>query len=364
MKAVFITFITVSFLLGIFHTSQVFANEQQDDIFPGNNERHLNEAAIYRLELDNDVVFDSDNQFSNGWSFQVHTPVADKWHSVDGPEEYLKDFGAWLPSLSAVDLKYRMSFSIGQIIQTPDDLTETDLITDDVPYAGVITVKSTWIAYNDNEFRGFEIVFGVLGRPSFAEQSQNAFHNLIDVNIAEGWDNQLKTEPVINFNYMRKKKFYKAGRPEGFSFDAVINGDVELGTLLTAAGASIETRFGSNMPLGFAYRADPVGRYLTYNATLAPPNPNESSIYATLIVGGTYFAHNLLLDGNVFRDVVHSVEKEDLVGITTLGLHYGRQSWAFHMDFVFTTDTIDATKVTGNPDTSNKFGVLTFEWRI
>jgi len=364
MKAKFITFTTVSFLLGIIQTSQVFANEQQDEVFPGNNERHLSEAAIYRFEFDNDLFFDSDNQFTNGWSFQVHTPVADNWHSVDGPAEFLKDFGAWLPSLTAEDLKYRMSMSIGQIMQTPDDLANPNLITDDVPYAGVLTVKSSWTAYNDNEFRGFEMVLGVVGRPSLAEQAQNLVHNAADATIAEGWDNQLKTEPVFNVNYMRKKKFIKAGSPAGLSFDAVINGDIQLGTLLTSAGASLETRFGSNMPRGFVYRADPVGRYLTYNATLAPPNPKQSSIYASLIVGGTYFAHNLLLDGNVFRDVVHSVEREDLVGVATLGLHYERQSWAFHLDFFFTTDTIDTSKVTGNPDTNNNFGALTFEWRI
>lgn len=364
MKVVFITLITVSFLLGIIQTSQVFADEQQDEIFPGNNERHLSEAAIYRFELDNDILFSSDNQFTNGWSFQVHTPVADNWHNIEGPAEFLKEFGAWLPSLSAEDLKYRMSLSIGQIMQTPDDLTDPNLITDDVPYAGVMTIKSTWTAYNDIEFRGFEIVFGVLGRPSMAEQSQNFVHNLTDSIIAEGWDNQLKTEPVFNVNYMRKKKFYKAGRADGLSFDAVLNGDIQLGTLLTSAGASIELRFGSNMPRGFAYRADPVGRYLTYNATLAPANPKQSSIYGTLIVGGTYFAHNLLLDGNVFRDAVHSVEKEDLVGIATLGLHYERQSWAIHFDLFFTTDTIDTSKVTGNPDADNSFGAFTFEWRI
>jgi len=364
MKAKFITFTTVSFLLGIIQTSQVFANERQDEVFPGNSERHLSEAAIYRYEFDNDLFFDSDNQFTNGWSFQVHTPVADNWHSVDGPAEFLKDFGAWLPSLTAEDLKNRMSMSIGQIMQTPDDLANPNLITDDVPYAGVLTVKSSWTAYNDNDFRGFEMVLGVVGRPSLAEQAQNLVHNATDATIAEGWDNQLKTEPVFNVNYMRKKKFYKAGSPAGLSFDAVINGDIQLGALLTSAGASIETRFGSNMPRGFVYRADPVGRYLTYNATLAPPNPKQSSIYASLIVGGTYFAHNLLLDGNVFRDVVHSVEREDLVGVATLGLHYERQSWAFHMNWFFTTDTIDTSKVTGNPDTNNNFGALTFEWRI
>jgi hypothetical protein len=338
--------------------------DEEEEIFPGNKERHLREAAKYRFEISNDVMFDSDNQFTNGWAFQVHSPVADSWTTVEGPAEPLKKIGAWLPSLTGENLKYRMSLSIGQIMQTPDDLTNPDLITDDVPYAGVLTVKPTWIAYNDTDFRGFEFVLGVLGRPSLAEQSQNFVHKIIDSNIALGWDNQLKTEPVINFNYMRKKKFYQKGNLSRSSFDATINGDIQLGTLFTAAGVRLETRFGRNMPRGFAYRPDPVGRFLTYDATLAPSDPNRSSIYGTFSFGATYFAHNLLLDGNVFRDVIHSVEKEDVVGIATIGFHFERPSWGLHFDFNFTTDFIDTSKMASNPDPDNNFGTIAFEWRI
>lgn len=359
-----ISLMTVFLLLATLHISQALAVEQEKEMFPGNNNVHLREAAKHRFELDNDVAFDSDNQFSNGWSFQVHTPVADSWQSVEGPAETLKEMGAWLPSLTAEGLNYRMSVSIGQVIQTPNEIENPNLITDDVPYAGVLTLKTSWIAYDNTDFRGFEFVFGVLGRPSMAEQTQNLVHNLIDSNIAQGWDNQLKDEPVINFNYMRKVKFFQRGNPAGFAFDATLNGDVQLGTLFTSAGVRLETRFGSNMPRGFGYRADPVGRFLTYDATLAPPNQNSSSIYGTFSLGATYFAHNLFLDGNVFRDAVHSVEKEEVVGITTIGFHYERPSWGFHMDFNFTTDTIDTDKVAGNPDPENNFGTMMFEWRI
>jgi len=352
-------------MLAAFQAPPVFADEQKKEgIFPGNKERHLREAAKYRFEFDNDVLFNSDNQFSNGWSFQVHTPVADSWNTVEGPAELFKKIGAWLPSLTAEGLKYRMSMSIGQIMQTPDDIGNPNLITEDVPYAGVLTVKSSWIAYNDTDFRGFEFIFGVLGRPSMAEQSQNFVHNLVDSDIAQGWDNQLKTEPVINFNYMRKYKFYQAGNPAGFSFDTTLNGDVQLGTLLTSAGVSLETRFGGNMPRGFAYLADPIGRFLTYDATLAPVKPNASSIYGTFSIGGTYFAHNLLLDGNVFRDIVHSVEKEDMIGLATIGFHYERPSWGVHMNLYFTTDVVDTNKVPGSPNPDNNFGAVMFEWRI
>jgi hypothetical protein len=200
-------------MFAVFQAPLVFADEQQkEELFPGNKERHLREAAKYRFEFDNDVLFDSDNLFSNGWSFQIHTPVADSWSTLEGPIESVKKIGAWLPSLTAEGHKYRVSFSIGQIIQTPEDIENPDLITDDVPYAGLLTIKGSWIAYNDTDFRGFEFVFGFLGRPSMAEQAQNFIHsNLSSANIAEGWNNQLKSEAVFNFNYMRKVKFYQVG---------------------------------------------------------------------------------------------------------------------------------------------------------
>jgi hypothetical protein len=126
----------------------------------------------------------------------------------------------------------------------------------------------------------------------------------------------------------------------------------------------LETRFGDNMPRGFAYRPDPVGRFLTYDATLAPANPEASSLYGTFMIGGSYLAHNVLLDGNVYRDVVHSVEREDAVAIAAIGIHYERASWGLHFVTSFTTDIIDTTKVTGNPDPENNVSTIMFEWRI
>ena len=71
------------------------------------------------------------------------------------------------------------------------------------------------------------MVIGVLVRPSMAEQTQNFVHNLISANIAQGWDNQLKTGPVTNVNYIRKKKFFQGRDLARHSFDVTINGDVQ-----------------------------------------------------------------------------------------------------------------------------------------
>ena len=67
---------------------------------PTGSQRHFREAAKHRFEFDNDVLFGTDNQFSNGWSFQVHSQVADSWQNLPGPAPWLRDIGDWLPTLT------------------------------------------------------------------------------------------------------------------------------------------------------------------------------------------------------------------------------------------------------------------------
>jgi lipid A 3-O-deacylase len=353
----------------LYSAHSLAAGSDYKKLFPGNDQRHLSEAGKYRFEFDNDAFVDSDNGFSNGWSFQIHTPVADSWEKIQGPSTYVKTLAAWLPTLTDDNLNYRLSFAVGHVIQTPDEIENPNPIPNDVPYAGLLTGQLGLIAYNDNEFRGFGFVLGVLGRPSMAEQIQNFWHNTSGTaETAEGWDNQLETEPILNATYMRKKKFYRAGKRANFSFDASISGDIELGNLITAAGVRLETRFGMNMPGGFSYYSDPIGRLMTYDASLAPEKSTQASIYGTIGIHAAAIAHNILLDGNVFRDsppvAGKDIEKESSVGNLAIGFHYERPTWAFHLLHVITTDVVkaDSAAATGDPD--NTFSTIMFEWRI
>lgn len=344
------------------------ADRDYKNLFPGNDQRHLSEAAKYRFEFDNDLFVDSDNGFSNGWSFQVHSKVTESWDKLGGTAPYIKTLGAWLPTLNGDGLNNRASFAVGQVIQTPDDLKDPNPIPNDVPYAGLLSWQLSLIAYNDQEFRGFGFVVGVVGRPSMAEQSQNFVHNTTGTaEIAQGWDNQLKTEPLLNVTYMRKKKFYQAGRRANFSFDASISGDVELGTLVTAAGVRLETRFGNNMPGGFSFYADPIGRTMIYDASLAPAKPKESSIYGTIGAHVSAISHIITLDGNVFRESpsnVDNIEKENSIGSVIIGFHFERPTWAFHFQHSITTDVVEEASVSATPDADNTFSTVMFEWRI
>ncbi|TCK17748.1 uncharacterized protein DUF2219 [Thiogranum longum] len=329
----------------------------------GNANLHLREAAKYRLEFDNDLFVGSDNQFSSGWSFQYHSATGDDWARLESPAQQLARLGGRLPGLQNDNLYKRFNLSIGQIIQTPARLSESKLIKDDVPYAAIIAVQSTWITYNDETFHGIELTLGVVGPAALGEPSQNFVHRLLGVNEAEGWNNQLNSEPVLNVNYMRKKKFYRGGGPSGLKWDATIDGHAALGTLFTLAAVRLETRIGRNIPGGFTYYPDPIGHSMIYDATLSPALPSEPSLYTSITASAIAIAHNLLLDGNVFQNS-HSIDKEPYVFMLNIGFHYETPRWGAHMDWTFTTDTVETASIDAAEDADNAFGTLMFEWKL
>jgi hypothetical protein len=320
------------------------------------------ESATWRFEFDNDVFFNEDNQISSGWSLQKQSAVARSWEALEDVPGFVRRWGKAIPTLTDEGLVYRAGIAIGQVIQTPDDLSRSDLIEDDVPYAGALTLQATWYAFNDDEFRGFEITAGVVGPPSLAEQTQKTVHKLIGSDDPKGWDNQLETEPVINFNYMRKQKLWRGGNPAGFSYDTAVNGNVGLGNLFTQASVALEMRFGQNMPRGFVYVPDPIGLSMHYMASLKPANPQAASFYGTLVLRGSAFAHNIFLDGNTFRDS-HSVDKEPFVGMAIAGLHYERANWGIHFSVMVSSDDVDTSKYPA-AEGRERLGTVDIEWRF
>jgi len=320
------------------------------------------ESATWRLELDNDVLFGKDNKVSSGWALQKHSAVAKSWDELQGVPSFAECIGQSIPTLTKKGLVYRVGIAIGQVIQTPNDLSRSDLIEDDVPYAGALTLQSSWYAFNNAEFRGFEIIVGVVGPFSLAEQTQKILHNLVDNTEPKGWDNQLSNEPVINCTYMRKKKIWRTGNPAGISFDTSINGDVGLGNMFTQAGATLEMRLGHNMPGGFISLPDPIGWGMNYKATLKPPHPESASFYVSLALRGNAFARNIFLDGNTFCDS-HSVDKEPLVGGVIGGLHFEQRHWGIHFYMMASTEDVNTSTAPAGKGREELVS-MRFEWRF
>ena len=315
----------------------------------------------WRFEVANDFMFDSDNQFTNGFSFRKSSTIGDDIDELTGAAVFGRSLARRvLPDRDG--FLYRKSLRFGQNMGTPEEIENPNIILDDVPYHGFLAAEGSWIAFNDNDFRGFALTFGLVGEYSGAEAVQKAVHSLIDSEDPEGWDNQLDHEPVINAFYMAKHKF--VNKP---SFDAAWNVDVAVGNYHTGINAGVEMRLGRK-GRGFTYTPDPLGRGMAYEATLGRLD-QQNEFYFSLAARAWAYAVFLPLEGNILVNDNewtdnNTIDPENVIGQLIGGIHYVRPTWGLHMTWTVASDNVDEDSLAPGVEVENSFGYLMFEWRF
>lgn len=313
-------------------------------------------AGGIRIEYDNDLLVNSDDKFTNGFSLQWHSHAREGWDGIRAPG--WTKFGRHLPGMQSASLYKRVGLAIGQNMQTPTDLSATELIVEDVPYAGSLGFEVNWIAFDDDVFRGYALIVGVVGSWSGAEQTQKWIHELIGGDEPMGWDNQIPDELAVNFNGMFKKKVFTVEASGPFSADLALNADFGLGTALTFGEVAAEFRAGWNVPVGFAFVPDPIGRTIAYDATI-PQQRERTSVYFSAVHRETYMQHFVFLDGSLWRNT-HGVGYDKRQRQTIVGLHVTRHRWGVHVSYWDSSANVQ-TELAGS---GNDFGTIAFEWRF
>ena len=324
--------------------------QQQDD----------EQSSTWRIEFANDAFFDSDNQFTNGFAVQKHSPIASSLDETTGTAAFGKALARiFLPETEG--LVFREAWAFGQNMQTPEQIELPDIILDDVPYLGLLAWSSSFIAFDDQRMTGFGWLVGLVGPESFAEDVQKAVHRGSGAEYPEGWEHQLDNEPVLSLFYTKKRKLWRTDHFDGAaSFNAAVSNFMALGEV------ALEMRIG-RMPQGFAYVPDPIGRGLHYNATI--PLQDTTAIYASIVARASGLAVNMTKKGNNFTSSNewtenNTIEPEDFVGQLFVGLNFERPKWAFRLHFWFTSDSVKQESLLPDEDPENKGGTITFEWRF
>jgi lipid A 3-O-deacylase len=316
-------------------------------------------AETIRLELSNDIILSSDNQFTNGTSVVFSSPLVKSLGETKGTPAFGRSLVSWaIPEKT--ELKYRESWVLGQNMQTPSEIERSELIVNDVPYVGFLGWGNSFYGFNDDTFYGAQWLVGWVGEEALAEQTQTFVHTVITGDDPEGWDNQLDSEPVLNGYVSAKRRFFRNAW-----FDAALAGDLAVGNFFTFVQPGLELRFGDR-PGGFHYIPDPIGRGMDYDATLLPGD--QTRLYATVALRGTYFAWALPREGNLLVDNEwtdrNTVDIERMVGQTIIGLHWVGPRFGAHLSLWLSTDTVDEHSLPASEDPRNSFGSFMAEYRF
>lgn len=343
--------------VGLVFAAGLEAGDPDENIRPKEPE----ERALWRLEWDNDGFVHKDNAFTNGWSLQRHSPGFESWADM-GPSRFSDWISRTIPGIGGGDGRVvKRGTGLSQITMTPEDIENPDPQPGDVPWAGALGWSESWYAFNNKKLNAFQIYGGILGPYSFAEPFQIQIHHWINADEPRGWDNQLKTEPLVNLNYAMSRKVLAAGEYwDGFGGDLAVGGEAGLGNFSTFAELNLEARIGWSLPEGFVNTPDPGG-----NGVMLDPitrDPGGLHIYLSVVARVWATAYTVFFDGNTFRESPHpGLDYETITRGAIFGLHI--EGSRFSVDFNFYSyESLPFESV--NPLTDMTWGNITIDYRF
>lgn len=306
---------------------------------------HEDDEAIFSVVWENDKFANTDSNYTNGARFS--------WLSAE------ETTPRWVRSVAntvlpiAADGKKRIGVSFGQTMYTPADLTRSDLIVDDRPYAGWTYGSVGIVSENGKRLDNAVLTVGVVGPASYAEHTQRFVHKVTDSQNPKGWDNQLNTEPGIILTMERKWRSMYEFSPFGVGVDATPYAGFDLGNINTDASVGTMFRLGYDLPADYG------------PPRIRPSMPGSDFFLPSQTIGGYLFAgaegravgRNIFLDGNTFSDS-HSVDKNYWVGTLQAGAALTYGSTRLSYTHVFMTEEFKGQ------DEPAQYGGLTLSMRF
>lgn len=300
------------------------------------------QADLYTLKVENDIIATgSDGHYTNGFellrSFQ---PDADHWS---------RRFAGAIPGWSGDEMD-NVAYRFGHQIYTPNEIERAELIEDDRPYAGLlfagISLFSELQQDGWRETRGLHLDVGMVGPGAGGKKLQRKVHKVTDSDEPRGWDNQLRNEPFVNIGY--QKRWWLQQRFAGLELEYGPSVGGSVGNLYTYGSAGLGLRLGQGLARSFSIPA--VAPAQSGSMYFDRGGGFAWNLFANL--EGRYMAHNMLLEGNTFKDS-HSVDSREWVGDAKAGVALTWNSWQLAFASVWRTREFHGQ------DEHDQFGSLT-----
>lgn len=187
--------------------------------------KYINADGYVRLYTDNDYFNQTDDQYTEGLSFEIIFPV-------------FKDFLLW--KLLAHPKYNTITCGIGveQAAFTPTNLVSDTIERGDRPFAATLYLRTFQISTDTIHKQRFTTTLctGVIGEVAQGGQLQDAVHAFLNYVQPPGWEYQIHNDVILNYQVSYQKQFLAYGND--LSIDAA--GMARAGTLSDKQSAGID----------------------------------------------------------------------------------------------------------------------------
>jgi lipid A 3-O-deacylase len=283
----------------------------------------------FLITQENDLVVRTDRHYTQGLKFHLLA----REHEVD-EEHWTVPLARYLPNANMNLETARYGLSIGQSIYTPTDISVSTVQKDDRPYAGFLYTQFMLQrrGYTEGHLHlpvidHLTLDLGIIGAQSLAEEAQNTVHQLRGFGLAQGWKNQLTTEPGAALKYARLWRCSLGGMG-AWDNQFIPQLGASLGNVGTYAEMGGLFRFGYRLPNDFGVQT--IDAIMPASGGLAQSTP-RFGFYVFTGVEVRAIAYSAFLDGNLFH-ASHHVAKHPMVTDGKIGLVFVFR----HFDLMYT----------------------------
>ncbi len=282
--------------------------------------------GLFSLWVENDLFAGTDRRYTSGFGVQ--------WISGElsrGPARVPR----WVDALSRElagpgerNARRFVSLALAQEMYTPEDITRSDVILGDRPYAGYTYLRLGFHALRPGSLDTVGLTVGLVGPHSLTGATQILWHKIFGFLTPEGWDHQLKDELILGLHYDHRRRVISWGRDGRWGGDAVLHLGGSLSNAVTQATVGAHWRWGLNMPRDFgaaSLRPGEDASLLIDERGAVRPAGGGWGGHVFLALQGHAVARDIFLDGNLFADSPR-VEKYPFRGelIAGVAVHVGR----------------------------------------
>lgn len=273
-------------------------------------------ASIY---LENDLFGGEDRDYTNGvrLSWVSHPLDITNCSSLANVVSIL----AWPGLRNTDEVQYNYGFSLTQFMFTPENFRAYEQPQGERRYAGWLGLGFSLHAQGEDVLNSFEFTLGTVGPNAFAKESQDAIHEVRNIEKFNGWDEQIPNEITADMSFTQKRRVdFDSIDHWDFGMDGSLEWAVRLGTYRTTAHLGAIMRGGFHLVPDFSdlriSEAAPAHRS-------APADGAKSSDWSAYFLGGATIkgvAHDATLDGPLFRGFETGNTREPFVAEAFLGV--------------------------------------------
>lgn len=251
-------------------------------------------ADVFNIAWDNDLFTGSDRGYTNGVRLSYLTSAAEAGNQGSASlARAARDGLTFLPGVGDPANQHAVSFSLRQLMVTPEDINREEPQLDDMPYAGHLSLSGTLWSWNNDTVTGFGGHLGVVGPESGAEAIQKWVHKVTGSEDPRGWDNQLGTDVIGGLQAAHGRKLLHAGQTGDIEQQLSVVGSAVLSNFRTTANTGLIWRLGRHLPTNF------IPDYAGTAPTIALPGSFSESAPAWSVfigLGVEYIAYSYLED--------------------------------------------------------------------